>query len=101
MTQAAETGTLAARELRPKRIGVVTSASRDKTICVSVHFSVRHAKYGKYMRRSTALHAHDEKNEAKLGDTVEVTECRPLSKTKCWRLVRIVSRAPREAGVGA
>ena len=57
----------------------------------------RHAKYGKYLKRRTVLHAHDEKNEAKEGDTVEVAECRPLSKTKHHRLVRIVERAPERA----
>ncbi len=90
-----------ARGKRTSRIGVVTSDVRNKTIRVEVDYSVRHSKYGKYLRRRTVLHAHDEKNEAKRGDRVEVTECRPLSKTKCWRLVRIVARAPRQVGAEA
>lgn len=83
---------------RPKatRIGVVTSHTRDKTIRVSMDFSVRHAKYGKYMRRRTVLHAHDENNDARTGDTVEIVECRPLSRTKSWTLVRVVQRAPQQ-----
>jgi len=80
---------------RPTRIGVVTSDRRDKTIKVTVTFTVRHPKYGKYMRRRTVLHAHDEKNEAAVGDKVEIMECRPISKTKSWRLLRILERAPR------
>ena len=83
------------RTKRPTRLGVVTSDKRDKTIAVTVSYSVRHAKYGKYLRRRTVLHAHDEKNEAAVGDKVEITLCRPLSKTKSWRLMRIVERAPR------
>lgn len=86
-----------ASERRPARSGVVTADSRDKTIKVSIQFMVRHEKYGKFMKRSTELHVHDEKNEAAIGDTVEICECRPLSKTKRWRLVRIVNKAPRGA----
>jgi small subunit ribosomal protein S17 len=91
------------RKRRPSRIGVVTSDVCDKTIKVEVAHSLRHPKYGKYLRRRTVLHAHDEKNEARRGDTVEVMECRPMSRTKTWRLVRIVERAPAQAGesVGA
>lgn len=89
----------APRRPRPTRIGVVTSAGRDKTIRVTIHYLVRHAKYGKYLRRRTILHAHDERNECVVGDKVEVVACRPLSKTKHWRLVRILEAAPRgEAG---
>lgn len=83
------------RRRRPSQVGVVTSDGRDKTIRVTVSYLVKHAKYGKYMRRETVLHAHDEQNEAKNGDTVEIVECRPLSKTKNWRLVRIITQAPR------
>ena len=83
------------RAKRPTRLGVVTSDKRDKTIAVTVAYSVKHPKYGKYIRRRTVLHAHDEKNEAAQGDQVEIMMCRPLSKTKCWRLVRIIDRAPR------
>jgi small subunit ribosomal protein S17 len=87
---------------RPTRIGVVASAGRDKTIKVTLSYQVKHPKYGKYLRRRTALHAHDEHNEAGRGDLVEVEECRPVSKTKHWRLIRIVEKAPqRAAGGGA
>lgn len=88
----------APRGRRPMRIGIVTSDVRDKTIRVDVAYSMRHPKYGRYLRRRTVLHAHDERNEARRGDTVEVMECRPISKTKTWRLVRIVQRAPARSG---
>lgn len=77
---------------RATRVGTVVSDKRDKTIRVRFDFSVRHAKYGKYLRRSTTLHAHDEKNEAKEGDYVEVTACRRLSKTKAWRLTKVIRK---------
>jgi small subunit ribosomal protein S17 len=77
--------------------GVVASDKGNKTIKVVVNYQTRHQKYGKYLKRRTVLHAHDEKNEAHEGDTVEVAECRPLSKTKHHRLVRIVDRAPERA----
>jgi len=78
---------------RRVEIGIVLSDVRQKTITVEVRHLVKHARYGKYMYRSTHLHAHDEKNEAKKGDRVEVIETRPLSKQKRWRLVRIIERA--------
>lgn len=87
----------AERKLRPTRVGVVSSDVRDKTVTVLVEFSTKHSKYGKYMRRRTKYQVHDEKNEAAVGDRVEITECRPLSKTKNWRLVRILNKAPRGA----
>jgi small subunit ribosomal protein S17 len=77
--------------------GVVASDKGHKTIKVVVNYQTRHEKYGKYLKRRTVLHAHDEKNEAKEGDTVEIAECRPLSKTKHHRLIRIVERAPERA----
>jgi len=83
------------REHRRTLSGVVASDVRDKTIKVSVERLVKMPKYGKYLRRNTIVHAHDEKNEAKVGDRVEVTECRPISKTKTWRLVRIIARGRR------
>lgn len=89
------------RRPRSRQVGVVTSAARDKTIRVTVSYLVRHPKYGKYIRRRTVLHAHDERNECRDGDVVEVMACRPLSKTKAWRLVRVLRRAPRETGGGA
>jgi small subunit ribosomal protein S17 len=77
--------------------GVVASDKGDKTIKVVVNYQTKHAKYGKYLKRRTVLHAHDEKNEAKEGDTVQIAECRPLSKTKHHRLLKIVQRAPERA----
>ena len=78
-------------------VGVVASDKGDKTIKVVVNFQTKHAKYGKILKRRTSLQAHDEKNEAKEGDRVEIAECRPLSKTKHHRLVRIVEKAPERA----
>jgi small subunit ribosomal protein S17 len=78
-------------------VGVVASDKGDKTIKVVVNYQTKHAKYGKFLKRRTVLHAHDEKNDAKEGDTVEIAESRPLSKTKHHRLVRIVERAPERA----
>ncbi len=81
------------RRTRKTRVGVVASNKSEQTLKVVCDYSVKHPKYGKYMRRRTIIHAHDAKNEAEIGDRVEVTECRPVSKTKNWRLVRVVSRA--------
>ncbi len=77
--------------------GVVASDKGNKTIKVVVDYQTRHAKYGKYLKRRTVLHAHDAKNEAKEGDRVQIAECRPLSKTKHHRLLRIVEKAPERA----
>lgn len=76
------------------RIGVVESDKRAKSRTVVVRFKTMHAKYGKYVSRKTVLQVHDEANDSKLGDTVEVKPCRPMSKTKKWALVRVVERAP-------
>ncbi|MFK7161565.1 30S ribosomal protein S17 [Marinospirillum sp. MEB164] len=73
--------------------GKVVSDKMDKSITVSIERSVAHPLYGKYVRRSTKLHAHDEVNDARIGDTVTIQETRPLSKTKSWKLVEIVERA--------
>lgn len=73
--------------------GRVLSDKMDKTITVLVERKVRHPLYGKYIRRSTKLHAHDENNESHEGDVVLISECRPLSKSKSWRLVRVVESA--------
>lgn len=73
--------------------GKVVSDKMDKTVTVMVERSVPHPLYGKYVRRSTKLHAHDESNDARMGDTVTIQESRPLSKTKTWKLVEIVERA--------
>jgi small subunit ribosomal protein S17 len=77
--------------------GVVASDKGNKTIKVVVNYQTRHEKYGKFLKRRTVLHVHDEKNDAKEGDTVEIAECRPLSKTKHHRLLRIVTKAPERA----
>ncbi len=73
--------------------GNVSSAKMDKSITVVIERQVKHPLYKKIIRRSTKLHAHDEQNECKEGDTVIIQECRPLSKTKSWRLVEVVNRA--------
>ncbi len=73
--------------------GRVVSDKMDKTITVMVERRVAHPIYGKYVKRSTKLHAHDENNECKMGDTVSIEECRPLSKSKSWRLVKVLERA--------
>ena len=78
----------------PRRVGVVESDKRLKTRTVVVNFVTRHPKYGKYVKKRTVLHVHDEKNESGLGDRVEVAECRPISRTKNWILVRVVQKAP-------
>jgi len=76
----------------PRRIGVVESDKRHKTRTVVIGYSARHPKYGKYIRRRTVLHVHDEANESRIGDRVEIAECRPISKTKSWTLVRVIER---------
>ena len=73
--------------------GEVVSDKMEKSAVVLVERRVRHPLYGKYIRRSTKLHIHDENNECKQGDTVTIQECRPLSKTKTWKLVEVVERA--------
>lgn len=73
--------------------GKVVSDKMDKTITVLVERNVKHAVYGKYIKRSTKLHAHDEANECKVGDKVAITETRPYSKSKTWNLVKILVRA--------
>lgn len=91
-----QTATAERAQLRKIR-GVVASDKGNKTIKVVVEYQTRHPKYGKYLKRRTVLHAHDETNDAKEGDTVEIAECRPLSKTKHHRLLRVVERAPEKA----
>ena len=75
--------------------GRVVSSKMDKTVTVLVERHVKHALYGKYLRRSTKLHAHDEDNACNEGDLVRVVECRPLSKTKNWRVLEVVARAAK------
>ena len=89
--------TTAAAPVRNERrtlVGIVTRDKTAKTRRVEVGRLVRHAKYGKFIKQRTVCYVHDEKNESHLGDTVEIAESRPLSKTKRWRLVRVVTKAP-------
>ena len=88
---------LAERGVKKSRTGTVVSDKGHKTIVVQVIRRVRHPVYGKEVLRSKKFHAHDETNEAKMGDTVRIVECRPLSKLKRWRLVEIVAKAKSSA----
>ena len=81
------------RNLRKERVGTVMSSSMEKSITVAVQRRVKHPMYGKYMGKTTKFMAHDEKNECGVGDTVRISETRPLSKNKCWRLVEIIEKA--------
>ena len=89
----AEVTNKAERNLRKTRTGVVRSNKMDKTITVAVERKVKHPIYGKFVKKTTSFHAHDEKNECTVGDIVKIMETRPLSKTKRWRLVEIVEKA--------
>lgn len=84
--------TPAGKHLRTK-VGVVDRDRTEKTRRVVIEYSTRHSKYGKYIRRRTVLWVHDEHNDAHAGDRVEITPCRPMSRTKRWRLVRVLERA--------
>ena len=81
------------RNLRKTRIGVVKSNKMNKTITVTVERKVKHPIYGKFVKKTSSFHAHDEKNECTIGDVVRIMESRPLSKTKRWRLVEVVEKA--------
>ncbi len=81
------------RNLRKERTGVVTSNKMDKSITVAVKWKEKHPIYGKFVNKTKKYHAHDEKNECNIGDTVKIMETRPLSKMKRWRLVQIIERA--------
>jgi small subunit ribosomal protein S17 len=80
------------RNLRKTRIGIVTSNKMDKTITVAVERKVKHPIYGKFVKKTTKFHAHDDKNECSIGDTVRIMETRPLSKTKRWRLAEVIEK---------
>ncbi len=84
---------MAERNLRKTLVGIVTSDKMDKTITVAVVNNVKHPLYGKIMKRTYKLHAHDEKNECQIGDRVKVMETRPLSKSKRFRLIEVVEKA--------
>jgi len=81
------------RKLRKERVGVVISNKMDKSIVITVNRRVKHPMYGKFVKKSTRLMAHDEENSCNIGDTVRIMETKPLSKDKCWRLVEIIERA--------
>jgi small subunit ribosomal protein S17 len=81
------------RNLRKERAGVVTSNKMEKSITVAVKWKEKHPIYGKFVSKTKKYHAHDEKNECGIGDTVKIMETRPLSKTKRWRLVEIIEKA--------
>lgn len=81
------------RNLRKIRIGVVTSNKMDKTVTVAVERKVKHPMYGKFVKKTTKFHAHDEKSECTIGDVVKIMETRPMSKTKRWRLVEVIEKA--------
>ena len=87
-----EVTTTVERNLRKTKAGVVSSNKMDKSIVVLVERKVKHPLYGKFVKKSTKFHAHDEKNECSIGDTVRIMETRPISKTKRWRLVEVVEK---------
>ena len=81
------------RSLRKTRVGIVVSCKMDKTVVVAIEDNVKHSVYGKIIKRTLKIHAHDENNECGVGDRVEVMETRPLSKTKRWRVTQIIEKA--------
>jgi small subunit ribosomal protein S17 len=81
------------RKSRKTRIGIVKSNKMEKTITVTVERKIKHPLYGKFLKKTTSFHAHDEQNTAATGDVVRIMETRPLSKTKRWRLVEIIEKA--------
>jgi len=81
------------RTLRKVRVGMVVSDKMDKTVVVAIEDNVKHPVYGKIIKRTLKVHAHDEKNECGVGDRVRIMETRPLSKTKRWRIVEIIEKA--------
>ena len=81
------------RDVMKSQNAVVVSKSGDKSIVCQIDYKVRHPQYGKYIRRRTKLGVHDPANQAGIGDVVEITECRPISKTKSWRLVKVLKKA--------
>ena len=81
------------RNLRKERIGIVVGNKMEKSIVVAVKRKVKHPIYGKFVNKTTKFYAHDEENTSHVGDVVRIMETRPLSKTKCWRLVEIIERA--------
>ncbi|MFZ4057201.1 MAG: 30S ribosomal protein S17 [Ferruginibacter sp.] len=80
------------RNLRKTKVGVVSSNKMDKSITVTAERKVKHPLYGKFVKKSTKFHAHDEQNECSIGDTVKIMETRPISKTKRWRMVEVIEK---------
>ncbi|MEQ1552548.1 MAG: 30S ribosomal protein S17 [Ferruginibacter sp.] len=80
------------RKIRKTRTGIVTSNKMDKTITIAIERKVKHPLYGKFVKKTSKFHAHDENNECSIGDTVKIMETRPLSKLKRWRLVEVVEK---------
>ena len=99
MSEATPTPADDGRNDRRTLVGVVTRDKSSKTRRVDVERLVKHARYGKYIKKRTVCYVHDEKNETHVGDTVEIMETRPLSKQKCWRLLRIITKAPAKVAV--
>jgi small subunit ribosomal protein S17 len=91
---------IAKRGRKIEVVGEVVSNKMNKTIAVLIYRLIRHKKYGKFMRRSSVFKAHDEKNDAKIGDVVRIFHTRPLSKTKRWKLVEVVERARQTEEIG-
>ena len=81
------------RNLRKERVGLVVSNKMEKSIVVQIERKVKHPIYGKFVRKTTKLVAHDEQNACGIGDTVKIMETRPISKNKCWRLIEIIEKA--------
>lgn len=92
-----ESNDQAKRMLTGTKIGTVISDKREKSRTVAVPYQVRHPKYGKYLHREAKFQVHDETNDSHLGDTVEIASCRPISKTKSWRVIRVVERSVGQA----
>jgi small subunit ribosomal protein S17 len=84
---------MAERKINKTERGLVVSRSGEKSIRVIIEWLTKHPKYGKYLKRTTKLGVHDEKNEAAVGDKVEITPCRPMSKSKSWRVVKVIEKA--------
>ena len=80
-------------EIKRTKVGLVVSDKMDKTVTVQLERQVKHPLYGKYIKRSTKVHAHDESNDSRQGDKVMIAECRPISKNKSWRVVEVLERA--------
>tara|TARA_S200000501_G_C20738186_1_gene706116 strand:- start:330 stop:593 length:264 start_codon:yes stop_codon:yes gene_type:complete len=81
------------RNFRKERIGIVTSSAMDRSVVVSVERRIKHRIYGKFIKKTTKFFVHDENNECSVGDKISIMETRPISKKKCWRLIKIIEKA--------